>query len=991
MPNKLTRQVCLRSAVSAVALGSALLIGNTAFAQDNTAAEANQEVVVVGIRKSLQSALQTKRNADSVVDVISAEDMGAFPDQNMAESLQRVTGIQITRDRGEGRDISIRGLDPKFAHITFNGDGMMSISGASINATAPAPGRSFDFTVLSSDFVGALVVYKTPTADIEEGGLAGSVDVRTVRPLDLRKRKFAFTAEAYGNSYVDHTGEHYSLMYADQFFGRKLGVALGYEYSKRYMDTQYFLSSGQENRAENQYKFQGQAATPANKAYTDTGALAAGGYMDFNFDGDNLDAYRLLTMLKFNNDPGYRARTTYNASLQWRPTSRLDLRFDGIASSFRTDFMNETQGFHLQLGADPSYIGNRVKADHISSIPVQSDDFSSTGLTTCDKPVTTCSTAGAGTLPVSGIIDYADLAGEFYDNFTKRNSSTTNLVNFQLSGTYKFDHFTIEAQGGYNQTKKVWNTGGMDAFGYQEAVYDQRTDISGIPSLSFGAGAARVADPKTYYSGGAFYTGSMTPQSLRNHLGSLDVTWHDTGISWLTSVKAGYKYTDMKVYQGNVTINASAAKIATLTGDALVPNSPGDGGTAIDLAPYMTTFGGPDFLSRYHGDSVFPKTWLGVDTAGFLQKYPLSQILALPGVVTTNLTSTWLVQERNQAAYVRFDFSLLDGDLTGNAGVRAFKTFQSGATYTGDLSTLVQTSASTLVYGVASGYVVNHNEYDSALPSLNIKYQLGDDKVIRFGAARTVTRPDIGNLVPGNGSLNLIAQTATLTNTNLKPYYADNYDLSGEWYLSHEALLSVDLFYKYIRGYYVTAPSTFNITYKDLNGNTVPLALLATTSVNGSSTSTRGMEISYQQPFTMLPAPWDGLGVIVNYTGTLAGRIQTSATSGRYPLPFVSKDAYNLVVYYEKGPASARLAYNWRGDYVETPGGFGADPRGGSYVKANGNLDFSSKYKVSDQFSVTLNCTNILDTPVEKTTIYGFGRGWEVNGRTLEFGVRYTY
>jgi TonB-dependent receptor len=983
----------LKGAASVLALLSAGFAATGAWAQDSAppTPDASQEVVVVGIRKSLQNAVQTKRNADSIVDAISAEDMGAFPDQNMAESLQRVTGIQITRDRGEGRDISIRGLDPKFAHITFNGDGLTSISGASINATAPAPNRSFDFTVLSSDFVGALVVYKTPTADIEEGGLAGSVDVRTLKPLDLRKRKLAVTMEAYDNEYTDSLGSHSSLMYADQFFGRKLGIALGYEYSKRFMDTQYFLSSGQENRAENQYKFQGQAASPANRAYTNTGALAQGGYVDFNGDGDNLDAYRLTTMLKFNNDPGVRTRTTYNIGLQWRPTAALELRLDGLAGRFQTDFMNETQGFHLQLGADPNYIGNRVLAAHISPIQPQSDDFSSTGLTTCNTPATTCTTAGVGTLPVAGILDYADMAGEFYDNFTKRNSSLTNLINYQLSAIYKVGHLTIEAQGGYNETKKVWNTGGMDAFGYQEAVYDQRTDIGGIPSLSFGAGAARVANPATYYSGGAFYTGSMTPQSLKNHLASLDVSWRDTGLSWLTSVKAGYKYTDTRVYQGNVTINASAAKIATLTGDALIANSPGDGGTAIDLAPYMTTFGGSDFLSRYDGASTFPKTWLGVDTVGFLAKYPLSQILALPGVVTTNLTSTWLVQERNQAAYVRFDFSLLDGDLTGNAGVRAFKTYQSGATYTGDLSTLVQTSASTLVYGTTSGYVVNHNAYDSALPSLNIRYQLDDNKVLRFGAARTITRPDISNLVPGNGSINLIAQTATLTNTSLKPYYADNYDVSAEWYLSHEALLSVDWFYKYIRGYYVTAPSTFNITYKDLNGNMVPLSLLATTSVNGSSTSTRGLEISYQQPFTMLPAPWDGLGVIVNYTGTLAGRIQTSATSGRYPLPFVSKDAYNLVMYYEKNAVSARLSYNWRGAYVENPGGFGADPRGGSYVKAAGYVDFSSKYQIDDRTSLTLNGTNLLDTPVEKTTIYGFGRGWEVNGRTWSVGLRYSY
>lgn len=990
----------LRMAASAMALVIGLFTYADASAQSappSPGPDRPQEVVVTGIRKSLLNAVQTKRKADSIVDAISAEDMGAFPDQNIAESLQRVTGVQIQRDRGEGRDISIRGLDPKFAHVTLNGDGLMSISGAGINTTAPAPNRSFDFTTLSSQFVGALVVYKTPTADIEEGGLAGSVDVRTLRPLDLRKRRLVLDVEAVDNSYVSRTGSHITAMYADQFFGRKLGVALGYEYSKRYMNTQSYQSSGQDSRAENQLRGLGKPV-----AYTNTGAVASGPYLDWNGDGDNLDAYRFNHLVQFQDDEGTRERTTFNIGLQWRPTEHLELRFDGIAGHYESLFLSAAETFQAHLGYNPKLTGNLVAADHISSIAPFAGDTSVTGKTTCPAatPPGACTTAGAGTLPVAGLIDYYDLRGGLADNYTKTSNQTTDLINYQLAGIYRLNHFTIEAQAGINQSKKIWGNYGIDGFSFKELVYDQRTDLAGIPTMAYGAGS-NVLTASTYYTGGSMFTGQLTPQSVGNKLGALDITWHDIGIQWLTQLKAGYKYSDMRVHQGNAGLNALAGSVdstgchqgnvSALTGDMPVANNPGDNGCGFALTNWMTTFGGSDFLSRYNRGSAFPRTWIGPDTRRFLAKFPLQTLEALPGAVTSNPANIWTVKEINQAAYVRADFSFLGGDLTGNVGVRAFTTRQSGAATTGDLNTLVQLNTSTLVYGSATAAVINHNAYSSALPSLNVRYALAPDKIIRFGAARTITRPDLANLVPGNGSISFTTQTATIANTDLKPYYADNYDASGEWYLSNEALVSMDVFYKYIRGYYVSSSSIVNVTYKDLNGINQPLTLQAKTAVNGSATSTRGVEISYQQPLTMLPAPLDGLGVIFNYTRTKAGGIQTAPTSPKYPLPFVSRDALNAVLYYEKDKVSARFAYDWRGAYVETAGGVGGDARGGSYVKDLGFLDFSSKYQINTHVSLSLDGTNLLDTPTMRVNIYGFGHGYEVNGRTWTIGVRYVY
>lgn len=162
------------------------------------------DIVVTGIRASLASAINQKRQADSIVDTIAAEDIGAFPDTNIAESLQRVTGIQIARNRGEGQSISIRGLEPKFARVLLNGDGVTSLSPSGINTVGTAgQSRTFDFTILAPDFISALEVYKSPTADLDEGGMAGTVNIKTIRPLDLKSRRLNVNIQGSKNSYAD--------------------------------------------------------------------------------------------------------------------------------------------------------------------------------------------------------------------------------------------------------------------------------------------------------------------------------------------------------------------------------------------------------------------------------------------------------------------------------------------------------------------------------------------------------------------------------------------------------------------------------------------------------------------------------------------------------------------------------------------------------------------------------------------------------------------
>src|SRR5688572_9500224 len=179
------------TARSALLASSALLLPRAAMAQDTSQAEAqpaeqDSTIVVTGFRGALNAALTDKRNATGIVDVIRAEDIADFPDNNLAESIQRIPGVTITRDQGEGRQISVRGLGPAFTRVRINGlEGLSTTGGADASGGANR-GRAFDFNIFASELFNSITVRKTASADIEEGSLGATVDLVTARPFDMR-------------------------------------------------------------------------------------------------------------------------------------------------------------------------------------------------------------------------------------------------------------------------------------------------------------------------------------------------------------------------------------------------------------------------------------------------------------------------------------------------------------------------------------------------------------------------------------------------------------------------------------------------------------------------------------------------------------------------------------------------------------------------------------------------------------------------------------
>jgi len=214
----------------AVALGASVLsLCSLPCIAQTTGAAPVEEVVVTGFRGSLASALEEKRDQTGVVDVIKAEDVAKFPDANLAESLQRLPGVAVARDGGEGRSISVRGLGPDYTRVRLNGLEAQTTSNGfeGINRT-----RGFDFNVFASELFSSLTVRKTPSAETEEGSLGATVDLQTGRPFDRMGTQFALSSKLSYNDLSEKTDPRFAMLASDTFFDDSLGVLISAAYSK---------------------------------------------------------------------------------------------------------------------------------------------------------------------------------------------------------------------------------------------------------------------------------------------------------------------------------------------------------------------------------------------------------------------------------------------------------------------------------------------------------------------------------------------------------------------------------------------------------------------------------------------------------------------------------------------------------------------------------------------------------------------------------------
>ena len=872
-----------------------------------------EEVVIVGIRSSLRNALQVKENAENIVDVISAEDIGKFPDQNLAESLQRISGVQISRLNGEGRNVTVRGLAPEFTRITFNG---RTIATGEITAGQQSS-RSFDFKILPSDFVGAVEVYKTPMADLEEGALSATINVRTPRPLDIGKRTFVATASALNEANSGDTTPDVSVLYSDISDNESFGWNLGLTYNERNLESHGFEAFGLQGWVE-----------------SNTG-------IDYNMDGDLGDTYRGLHLNQLVANIEDRERTSFMANFQWQPNDDTNLWLDTFYSEFKSERI--LPGFALRFG------------NHFG-------------------PVTAFSAIPDGTYGSDGIVDYIKMTNVLINPDMRNHQADIGFITAALGGTRTFGEWTVEAELSHSEEEGLYSSLGFVAWAVADVFYDTRTNGFGsLPRDGFSSGA-----PSAFFItniNGSFRTPSSGKNTDIRIDADKELNWGSDGFE-ITSVEFGVKFSDRNKKSELNNVDVSGAALERLLGKPIVPDSilPGWGG--VNSGPWMTEQRLTGFLSGFDGraSGEFSGMWPDIRLLNS------ADILAAGGPPRNNPGQAVDVTEKVLAGYIKLNFEGADARLSGNAGVRYVTTDQASFGGITDLASIRYNPATvqTTVDATPGSF---ERSYDKLLPSFNLRYQVSNNVVARFGAARVMSRPDLTVL---STSTNVNIQTASISaqNPNVDPFLADQLDLSFEWYMDNGGFLAIAPFAKFVDSFIVSANNSMSLNYfNEVAGQNETISVLVSQPDNGIGSDLYGVEINWMQPLDFI---FDGFGIIYNTTIVHASEIRFSEGGAVLPLPGLSEVSYNAIAYYENDRFGIRAAYNYRDGFVETSN---TNFDNAIEVDAYYQLDLSANYRLTDTISLRLEAININDAVLSKHNGIGVVRSVQDVGRRVTFGI----
>lgn len=917
----LFRSALKGSAALFIALGGAFAGGVAHAQQANTAAAEDDVVVVRGIRGSLRSSMEVKRDAVNVVDAITAEDIGAFPDKNVSEALQRVTGVQIFRQDGEGRGISIRGTDPSLTRVEING-------GTALSLTVGGTDRTVDFRDIPVEFISRLEVVKSPTANMTEGGIGGTVRVVTRRPFDSDEPYLAGSAQSIYSNIAESYDPKVSLI-GSRIFGNTLGV---------------LLSASMENRH-----------LYSNNART-TGWIrrdgAAGIDSDLGFPaGDGVNEW-IPEIPRLIIDRRFTERRAFSGIVEWRPNSEFRAYLDGTYAN-----AHETvESTLMQLN------GNSGVIDYTTTTEGQDHTVNHYEFTsTVARPI--------------------DLAFRNILGGLDRTQYTTTL-GFEY---HWGDNVTIDGRLDVSraevQNDEINSTATI--FSLPRAIVDyrgsQRAPNFSFPGTDVTSGAAVNRIDAVF-----------NPRNNQSEEIGQRLNWRydfDEG-SFLTRLSAGFQNRDYETKQilyGRTTrLNCATAPAVTSAGAVTVFNVPCS--TISNLVDtYSVTNPIPFFPIGDLGYSGGVRFWNDNTLQTYYQTLAAvgssdNVYAANPNANTLgsyqNFLETWSVEEHTTSAYVQSELQL--GELiTANLGVRWVDT---------------QTTSSGFNRTVGAGGVVNFipgsqdGGYTKTLPSLNVRFNIIPDTLVgRFTASEVLARSPPSQLALRR-SLDIVGLTGSRGNPNLKPFQATQYDLGFEWYFGDGAFLSAGLFRKDITSFIINSPPTPEVVDGVTYNITSPINGTSDVQINGYEI---GLQYAFDWlpgflsgfGFTANYTHQESEGFLVRNALN-----PSPAPEAEYPFPGLSQSSYNYSVYYEDERFRARATYNWRDQWLITANGRGNLPE---YNEAFGSLDASVSYDlVPERLTLFLEGINLTDevriennSPIRRI-------GNETYGQRYFFGLR---
>ncbi|SNS19894.1 MULTISPECIES: TonB-dependent receptor [unclassified Azospirillum] len=910
-----------------MAASCAAALAAPASAQDAGGDTTLDEIVVTGFRGSLASAIETKKNSSNFVDAVNAEDIAKFPDLNLAESLQRIPGIAIDRDGGEGRTITVRGLSSDFTRVRLNGLEALATTGGTDGSGGANRGRGFDFNIFASELFNNIKVNKSQSAEIEEGSLGATVDLQTGQPFDYKDFTFAASAKGTYNDLSKKYNPRATLLVADKFLDDKIGVLASAAYSTRNVfeegasTTRWEVPVPSPTTAPNpNTKFR---SVPANLAAQQAWHPRIPRYGRLDYDQDRLGLTGAIQLQPFDN-------------------TRIDLNV--LYAKLK---QNRTEQY------------------------LEAISFSRTGA------------AGmGGTDVVSGVIDdkNALVQGRFngVDMRTeyRRDELNADFLQYSVGLDQGIgESVTLKLLAGWSsntQDNPEQTTVSLERYNSNGYSYDFTGDKK-LPGFDYGFD---VTNPANWAWSSSSAQGDaslirMRPNKTKNEFVNYraDLLWDATDNVTLKTGFAWKKY-DFKTEEWR-RINENAVALPAGTSVAQISKLFSGFGRHMDM-PAGT-----------------PSSWIVPD----LDK--IGEILGIYCNCTNQFGNFTLskdnqlgqnrdVTEKDLAFYGQadFNFEVMGKAVRGNIGLRRVKTEQNAFGYVGTRPTTTDRS------------------YWDTLPSMNVSVEATEDVFVRFAAGKVMARPRLPDLTPG-GSINSQSKTLTIGNPDLEPYRANTVDIGLEWYPDRETLVSVGYFYKDIKTYIQNVASTQVLRTVELPLESLPAAELdnlytVTRAQNTEGGPLKGFEISVQKPFTFLPAPFDNLGGILNYThvkSNIVYNLPSGATNVQRTEPLVnlSPNSLNATLYYETEKFSVRVSGSFRDAYLTNVApGNNIDVRG---KNSTFNLDLNASYNINEHLTVSFEAINLTDQYDDKWV----GRDLQAmdtyvhSGRQFFLGASYKY
>ena len=934
-------------------------------------AEELETVLVNGTRASLKSGIERKRAAGTVADSIVAEDIAAFPDKNVGEALSRVTGVQLSRDFGEGVAISIRGVEPALNRVEINGMSVISAGGPGGNQ------RQADFRELASELIKAVDVIKGSTADITEGGIGGTVRIELRKPLELAGPLLSFSAETQQLTTMDGWTPRGNITAATQLFDGRFGIIADITYDE--VNTrQDYLRNTEWVRLGDWDESPEKTVESLNSAYA-AQTTEAGCNSAFTVQADR-DLCRQQWWDYSPRIPRYgiwyrnEKRSSGQLTLQFKITDNQDVWLE-TARAERKQFLNDhNYGTGFENVSRVSTVTNNVYDSLAANSVVTVRDHHVVGYTVS---------------PLAAGIDAA--FGTSSRGFELDNDTQWVNAGYQ----FRSDHFDAKLSSSIAESERFDETNSA-AFTARIPGFSVALDDQGVPHFNFPAGMT-MDDDNVYYTMQLQYRPSESELTERNHTLDLDFK---TEWDFISSFEAGIQVRDTNslFYGGGGFLDRATGlnvptKNINLTAN-LAPGTqantvtPGTGINAHFLTYAWNTATFADALSRdahspggfYDGyDSIpgIPRGWrvpVYDDLAGM---FDVSQFnhdgvreATVNGVTIAQIPGHDITEDVLAEYFkVNFDTEMLGMQVSGNVGIREVKT-ETDATgvFTYRERRLAPTPANPANFtDVTLGNLQTSisREYSDTLPSANLHLEIKEDFSIRMGFAELMARPLITDLAPAANCLidtrpgfsgDTDADDCTAGNPALKPYRAKSYDLEFAYYPTEEVEMRLGAFYKDIETYIIGRTLVRNV---DFFGIGVPFDV--TMPINGQGAKTQGIEASVQAPFTFLPGWASGFGGLANYTYSEAKNVGLFSQLDGTPLPFpgLSENTINLVLYYDKGPINARVAWNSRSDWLASP----ADRSGNPVFRAGEDyLDAKFTWRIiPDQLSVSVEGKNLTD------------------------------